>query len=142
MFTAENTKVEIYNDDGSGSPIGSPILNCHFKRSVVSTIDRVPESFSHLGIPFPEVVTATPVYVVMLEKLLEDGDSDLFDIKGLCYIKIIVHDDYYKSWVSYEFGKSRVTSIELSAGDSGAMGISVTFTCERIYKVNLGGGNV
>ena len=132
VFSAENAIVEIYYDDGAGSPDGSALMTLRFKTVVAPGSDYAVEEILHAGYPDAEVVLGNGRHTLNLEKMVESRSRDLKLSNALYYIRVIDRTDDYGAHDQYNCSKCRRTSWQLRVGDTGPVVARGSFVCERI----------
>lgn len=132
VFSAENAIVEIYYDDGAGSPDGSALMTLRFKTAIGLGSDYPAEEILHAGYPDAEIVLGSGRCTLMLEKMVESRSLDLKLDNALYYIRVIERTDDYTAWDRYNCSKCRRTSWDMRIGDTGPVVARGSFICERI----------
>jgi len=132
VFSAENAVVEIYYDDGSGSPDGSALMSLRFKTVIGLSSDYAIEEILHAGYPDSEIAVGGGRHTLNLEKMVESRSLDLRLDNALYYIRVINRTDDYSAWDRYDCSKCRRASWDLRVGDTGPYVARGSFVCERI----------
>lgn len=132
VFSAENAEVEIYHDDGTGSPDGSALMTLRFKTAIALASDYAVEEILHAGYPDVELSLGGGRHTLNLEKMVESRSNDLRLSNALYYVRVICRTDDYSAWDRYNCKKCRRTSWDLRAGDTGPVVARGSFICERI----------
>ena len=135
VFSAENAEVEIYLDDGTGSPSGSPLFTYKFRRASSRGSVSQPERIPHAGYPYDEVSAGKQSFRLDLAKAVESRDKDLFQTAALYYIRVIDHNDDYSDWTQYNCKKCRFATWNMVEGDTGVVNASARFIPEQIVSV-------
>jgi hypothetical protein len=132
VFSAENAEVEVYLDDGTGSPSGAVLFTYNFRRASSRSMSSQVERLPHAGYPYDEVSAGKQSFRLNLAKVAESRTTDLFVTAALYYIRVKVHNDDYSSRVRYNCQKCRFATWSMPEGDTGATLVQASFICERI----------
>jgi hypothetical protein len=132
VFSAENCEVEVYLDDGTGSPSGTALFTYNFRRVSTRSMSSQPEYIPHSGYAYDEVSPGKQRFRLDLAKNVESINTDLFLTNALYYIRVIERNDDYSSRVRYNCKKARFASWSMPEGDVGAVLTQARFICEQI----------
>jgi hypothetical protein len=134
VFTAENATVEIYRDDGTGSPSGSALFTAVFRRAVAASLEKTYEYIPHAGYPTDEVSLGQTRCLLNLSKMVEGRARDLKLTDALYYIRVILHTDDYSGWDRYNCSKCRRINWEINQGDRGPIISRARFLAENVVS--------
>ena len=136
VFSAENAQVEIFLDDGTGSPSGSALFDYVFRRASSRSMSSQIEHIPHAGYPFDEIGAGKATYRLDLAKVVESKADDLLLTDALYYIRVTERDAGYNR-VRYNCKKCRRGTWNIAEPDTGAVMANSRFTCEQIVPVDV-----
>jgi hypothetical protein len=132
VFSAENVEVEVYLDDGTGSPSGPALFTYNFRRASSRNMSSQSERIPHAGYPYDEVSSGKQSFRLDLAKVVESINTDVFLTAALYYIRVIEHNDDYSARVQYNCQKARFATWGMVQGDVGVTLAQARFLVERI----------
>lgn len=132
VFAAESAQVEIYLDDGTGSPSGSALFDYEFRRVTSMQMSAQNERIAHCGYEFDEISAGKTTWRLDLGKIADSRVKDLRLTDALYYIRVILRTDDYSQWDRYNCKKCRRAGWGMPLGDVGAAMVQARFLCEEI----------
>ncbi len=136
VFSSENAQVEIFLDDGTGSPIGNALFDYVYRRVSSRSLSAPVERIPHAGYQFDEIAAGKSTFRLDLAKVVESKDDDLLLTDALYYIRVTERDEGYNR-TQYNCKKCRRGSWNIPEGDTGAVMANARFTCESIVPVDV-----
>lgn len=136
VFSAEDAQVEIFLDDGTGSPTGSALFDYVFRRASSRSLSSGVEHIPHAGYQFDEIGAGKARFRLELAKVVESKETDLLLTDALYYIRVTERDAGYNR-VQYNCKKCRRGAWNMPEGDTGAVMATSRFTCEEIVPVDV-----
>ena len=134
-FSIFNCKVNIYLDDGSGSPKGNALFELKMMNAIGTSTKTALDFIPHAGYVNEEISAGNTRYTLQIEKAVESKDRDLVLTDALYYIRIEVWNDSRSEWSYYNCKKCRRESNNLSHAVPSLA--QATFLCEQIVSVNV-----
>jgi len=132
VFSAENTRVKIYRDDGTGQALGNALWEGRFVNTLAMSLGKAYEQIPHAGYVAQEVRLGSSSYSLQMDKAVESSPRDLKLTDALYYIEVEVYTDDRSAWSIYQCQKCRRISWELGKPNSGAYIAKASFVCENI----------
>jgi hypothetical protein len=137
VLNAINTDIEIYLDDGTGSPSGNALYTLKYYRAVGMSSEFETERLSHLGREDDEYDIGKESVRLTISKVVESDDNDMYLSNALYYVKVKVRNDDWTDWTSYNFKKCRRASWDMNSNELGAIPTTFSFVCESWDKTDL-----
>jgi hypothetical protein len=132
VFSAENAEVEVYLDDGTGSPSGAALFTYNFRRASSRSMSSQSEPIPHAGYPYDEISSGKQRFRLELAKVVESRNRDLFLTAALYYIRVKENNDDLSDRTRYNCQKCRFAGWRMIEGDTGAVLAQARFKPERI----------
>lgn len=132
VFSAENVVVEIYLDDGSGSPVGAALFTFTYKRAASMSLSTSHEQLPHAGYEFDEISPGKARFMLDLARVVDSRTKDLRLSEQLYYIRVINNNDDWSAWDRYNCIKCRRITWEMPITDRGVLMARSRFACEQI----------